>query len=399
MQPISPGLPRSGLHSGERDCAARPVDARAGGTMFDTRARRRPRDGHGSAWPSSARRERKPVVVWAATVATAGATPAEERLAHASPSRSATELLAEHRPEALAIERLAWGRNAGSAMHVARATGRGDARGGRGRRPGRRVRAARGEDGRHRRRQRADKEQVRRALARVHGLGDVPPQPDAADAVAVALCHLQQAPRSPAASAQAAGTMISFLEGELVEKAPDHVRPVDVNGVGYDVLVAAVDARRAAAGRAARPAVHTRCTSARTRWCCTASRRPDERTLFDLLTGVTGVGPKVALAFLSVAHAGRAPRGRSRPATSTRSRWSPASAGRSPRASCWTCGPARAAEGEPDRRPARWPRCARRCWRSGSRRQEARERARRRWRTTTARSRSCSARRCSRWGR
>jgi crossover junction endodeoxyribonuclease RuvC len=36
----------------------------------------------------------------------------------------------------------------------------------------------------------ADKEQVRRALAKVHGLRAVPAQADAADAVAVALTHL-----------------------------------------------------------------------------------------------------------------------------------------------------------------------------------------------------------------
>ena len=38
----------------------------------------------------------------------------------------------------------------------------------------------------------ADKAQVREALIRFHGLADVPTQPDAADAVAIALCHLTQ---------------------------------------------------------------------------------------------------------------------------------------------------------------------------------------------------------------
>ena len=36
----------------------------------------------------------------------------------------------------------------------------------------------------------ADKQQVRRALVKVHGLMEVPTQADAADAVAVALTHL-----------------------------------------------------------------------------------------------------------------------------------------------------------------------------------------------------------------
>ena len=39
----------------------------------------------------------------------------------------------------------------------------------------------------------ASKEQVRTSLERIHGLGSVPTQSDAADAVAVALCHCLQA--------------------------------------------------------------------------------------------------------------------------------------------------------------------------------------------------------------
>ena len=39
----------------------------------------------------------------------------------------------------------------------------------------------------------APKEVVRRALVRLLGVDGVPAEPDAADAVAVAVCHLQQA--------------------------------------------------------------------------------------------------------------------------------------------------------------------------------------------------------------
>ena len=50
----------------------------------------------------------------------------------------------------------------------------------------------------------ADKEQVQLALTRLHGLRDVPSQPDAADAVAVAVTHLLAAPmRAVAARAGA----------------------------------------------------------------------------------------------------------------------------------------------------------------------------------------------------
>lgn len=101
--------------------------------------------------------------------------------------------LDEHRPEALALESLMWGRNAGSAMAVARASGvimlaaaeRGI--------PVHEyapleVKMAVTGNGA------AAKQDVRRALERLHGLEGLPTQPDAADAVAVALCHLQQSP-------------------------------------------------------------------------------------------------------------------------------------------------------------------------------------------------------------
>ena len=97
----------------------------------------------------------------------------------------------DHRPGALALERLLWGRNTRSAMAVAQAsgvimlaaaeagipvaeyaplevkmavTGVGD----------------------------ASKEDVRRSLSRILRIDGVPDEPDAADAAAVAVCHLQQ---------------------------------------------------------------------------------------------------------------------------------------------------------------------------------------------------------------
>jgi crossover junction endodeoxyribonuclease RuvC len=98
----------------------------------------------------------------------------------------------------VAIERVAWNRNQVSALHVARATGvvllaaaqaglEVDEYG-----PLEVKMAITGQGD-------ADKAQVRDALARFHGLRDVPVDPDAADAVAVALCHLTQAPLRRAA--------------------------------------------------------------------------------------------------------------------------------------------------------------------------------------------------------
>ncbi|MFL5737378.1 MAG: crossover junction endodeoxyribonuclease RuvC [Actinomycetota bacterium] len=138
-------------------------------------------------------------LTWSSTVRTPRNLPqaARLRLLHDAVGTA----IAEHRPVAVAVERLMWGRNTTSAFAVARAsgvvllaasqaglpveeyaplevkmaiTGAGD----------------------------ASKEQVRSALERLHGLGPVPRQADAGDAVAVALCHcLQATMRSAAARA------------------------------------------------------------------------------------------------------------------------------------------------------------------------------------------------------
>src|SRR5262245_10713458 len=91
--------------------------------------------------------------------------------------------------------------------------------------------------------------------------------------------------------------MISFLEGEVVEKGADRV-VVSVGGVGYDVTVpTSVLASLPPIGRTTR--IHTRLVVREDAMTLYGFASGDERELFDLLTGVTGVGPKVALSFLS----------------------------------------------------------------------------------------------------
>jgi crossover junction endodeoxyribonuclease RuvC len=126
-------------------------------------------------------------LVWSDTVRTPSDGEAADRLR--SVCEGVREALATHRPAAVAIERLAWNRNQVSAIAVARATGA--------------IMVAAAEAGVPVTEYgpnevkiavtgmgNADKEQVRRALAKVHGLAAVPAQADAADAVAVALTHL-----------------------------------------------------------------------------------------------------------------------------------------------------------------------------------------------------------------
>jgi crossover junction endodeoxyribonuclease RuvC len=124
------------------------------------------------------------------------AEPARLRAIHQAVSAA----IAEHRPDSVAVERLAWNKNQVSALHVARATGvvllaaaeaglEVDEYG-----PLEVKMAITGQGN-------ADKAQVRDALSRFHGLPNVPAEPDAADAVAVALCHLTQARLKRAARA------------------------------------------------------------------------------------------------------------------------------------------------------------------------------------------------------
>jgi Holliday junction DNA helicase RuvA len=92
--------------------------------------------------------------------------------------------------------------------------------------------------------------------------------------------------------------VISFLDGEVVEKGANRV-VIGVGGVGYDVLVpTSVLAKVPAVGTTTR--LHTRMVVREDSTTLYGFSATDQRDLFDLLTGVTGVGPKVALAFLSV---------------------------------------------------------------------------------------------------
>jgi Holliday junction DNA helicase RuvA len=92
--------------------------------------------------------------------------------------------------------------------------------------------------------------------------------------------------------------VIAFLDGEIVEKGANRV-VIGVGGVGYDVLVpTSVVASLPSVGKRAR--VHTRMVVREDSITLFGFSAVDQRDLFDLLTGVTGVGPKVALAFLSV---------------------------------------------------------------------------------------------------
>ena len=148
-----------------------------------------------------AREGARPTIVWSDTVRTPSglAEAARLRLVH----QAVSEAVREHRPGALAVERVMWGRNVGSAMSVARATGV--------------VLLAAAEAGIPVEEYaplevkmaitgvgNADKDRVRVMMIRAHRVEGVPEQPDAADAAAVALCHLHQSRVRRAAAAAGA---------------------------------------------------------------------------------------------------------------------------------------------------------------------------------------------------
>ncbi len=142
-----------------------------------------------------AHRDGRPVALDGGVIETAAGLPAERRLAaiHAR----VDELLAEHEPGAVALEELYFGQNARSAFAVGQARGAVMLAAGQrgvpcaGYTP-QQVKGAVCGNGR------AGKEQVARMVAALLGLLE-PPRPDhAADALAVALCHLNRAPLAAA---------------------------------------------------------------------------------------------------------------------------------------------------------------------------------------------------------
>jgi Holliday junction DNA helicase RuvA len=91
--------------------------------------------------------------------------------------------------------------------------------------------------------------------------------------------------------------MIAFLNGILAEKQPTAV-VLDVQGVGYDVSIPlSTYDRLPAVGGGCRLLVHHHIREDAQLLCGFATE--DEKRMFQLLLGISGVGPKLALSVLS----------------------------------------------------------------------------------------------------
>ena len=169
---------------------------------------------------------------------------------------------------------------------------------------------------------RADKQQVTAMVTRLLGLAEAPRPADAADALALAICHCWRAPmldrmaqarersaelarrhRARLAAAAAAQTgrgaapMIAGVRGEVLEIGLDHA-VVEVGGVGLAVHATPATLARLRRGEQARMA--TSLVVREDSLTLFGFADADERELFVLLQTVSGVGPRLALATLAV---------------------------------------------------------------------------------------------------
>ena len=96
--------------------------------------------------------------------------------------------------------------------------------------------------------------------------------------------------------------MIAMLRGVLVDKGIDHVL-VDVGGVGYRVAVS-LNTLAALPAVGATATVHTELIVREDSLSLVGFATVDERAAFDLVTGVQGIGPKLAMSILSTMEPG-----------------------------------------------------------------------------------------------
>ena len=148
----------------------------------------------------------------------------------------------------------------------------------------------------------AEKRQVMDMTRRLLHMQQVARPDDAADAIAIALCHARSSTsRLPQQVERGAG-MFYYLNGKIAA-LEQNLAVVDCGGVGYACYTTSLY-HIAAEDRPERPSCIPIAISGRTPLIIYGFATREERRCFELLLSVGGVGPKAALAVLSVDIAG-----------------------------------------------------------------------------------------------
>ena len=144
----------------------------------------------------------------------------------------------------------------------------------------------------------AEKEQVMEMTRRLLNLKSVPQPDDAADALAIAICHGHNGgSRLPTAALQGEENMIYSISGLLRQVAPTYC-VVEACGVGYQCS-ASTHTLSSLPGRGQEVTLLTHLWVKEDGMELFGFSTEQERRCFRMLIGVSGVGPRVALAILS----------------------------------------------------------------------------------------------------
>ena len=146
---------------------------------------------------------------------------------------------------------------------------------------------------------RADKAQVGAMVARLLALPAAPAPADAADALALAICHAvaRTGPRPPGPRRDGTGPMISFVRGTVAAVGPEQV-VVDVGGLGLALQCTPGTISGLRVGdRAQVPACLVVREDSLTLF---GFADDDERAVFEAVQTVSGIGPRLAQSILAV---------------------------------------------------------------------------------------------------
>jgi Holliday junction DNA helicase RuvA len=144
----------------------------------------------------------------------------------------------------------------------------------------------------------ANKLQVQQMVQRQLKLRSLPQPPDAADAAALALCHLAVSPmRQSIARSTVGAFMIGSLRGKVVERNNDGTVLLEVGGVGYLVHVTPRTLAELEPTSAAFVYVHHHIREDAQTLFAFLDR--DERRGFEILIATHGIGPSMAMSILA----------------------------------------------------------------------------------------------------